>query len=65
MRPDNTALTDPQEMARMMDLKTGTEYVSKIGFVRIYMDSAKDADFICQIEDWLLHSSGRAQLRIY
>ncbi|MEM8717107.1 MAG: glycosyltransferase, partial [Cyanobacteria bacterium P01_G01_bin.4] len=27
MRPDNTALTDPQEMAKMMDLKTGTEYV--------------------------------------
>ena len=27
MRPDNTALSDPQEMARMMDLQTGTEYV--------------------------------------
>jgi rhamnosyltransferase subunit B len=27
MRPDNTALNDPQEMARMMDLQTGTEYV--------------------------------------
>jgi rhamnosyltransferase subunit B len=29
MRPDNTALNDPQEMARMMDLITGTEYVIK------------------------------------
>ena len=29
MRPDNTALNDPEEMARMMDLKTGTEYVIK------------------------------------
>ncbi len=27
MRPDNTALTDPQEMAKMMDLHNGTEYV--------------------------------------
>jgi len=29
MRPDNTALNDPQEMARMMDLKTGTEYIAR------------------------------------
>jgi len=29
MRPDNKALHDPEEMARMMDLKTGTEYVIK------------------------------------
>ena len=29
MRPDNKALNDPEEMARMMDLKTGTEYVIK------------------------------------
>ncbi len=29
MRPDNEALHDPEEMARMMDLKTGTEYVIK------------------------------------
>lgn len=27
LRPDNTALSNPEEMARMMDLKTGTEYV--------------------------------------
>lgn len=27
IRPDNTALNDPDEMARMMDLKTGSEYV--------------------------------------
>jgi UDP:flavonoid glycosyltransferase YjiC (YdhE family) len=27
MRPDFTALNDPQEMARMMDLKTGQEYM--------------------------------------
>ncbi len=29
MRPNNKALNDPEEMARMMDLKTGTEYVIK------------------------------------
>jgi len=53
MRPDNTALNDPQEMTRMMDLKTGTEYVIKnwvcASLRETYtdlMDSAKDADFI-------------------
>ncbi|MUL38762.1 glycosyltransferase [Gloeocapsopsis dulcis] len=53
MRPDNTALNDPEEMARMMDLKTGTEYVIKnwvcANLRETYtdlMDSAKDADFI-------------------
>ncbi len=53
MRPDNTALGDPQEMARMMHLRTGTEYVIKkwvcANLRETYtdlMDSAKDADFI-------------------
>ena len=53
MRPDNTALNDPQEMARMMDLKTGTEYVIKnwvcANLRETYtdlMDSSKGADFI-------------------
>ncbi len=53
MRPDNTALSDPQEMARMMDLKTGTEYVIQnwvcANLRETYTDlinSAKDADFI-------------------
>lgn len=53
MRPDNTALNDPQEMARMMDLKTGVEYVTRnwvcASLRETYtdiMNSAKDADFI-------------------
>jgi len=53
IRPDNTALNDPQEMARMMDLKTGTEYVIKnwvcAHLRETYTDlmaSAKDAAFI-------------------
>ncbi|MBD2073152.1 glycosyltransferase family 1 protein [Phormidium sp. FACHB-592] len=53
MRPDNTALDDPQEMARMMDLKTGTEYVIKnwvcANLRETYTDltvCTEDADFI-------------------
>lgn len=57
MRPDNTALSDPQEMARMMDLKTGTEYVIRnwvcANLRETYtdlMNCAKDADFIIASE---------------
>jgi MGT family glycosyltransferase len=53
MRPNNTALNDPQEMARMMDLKTGTEYVIKnwvcANLRQTYtdlMNTAKDADLL-------------------
>lgn len=53
IRPDNTALSDPQEMARMMDLKTGTEYVIKnwvlANLRETYtdlMEIVKDADLI-------------------
>ncbi len=53
MRPDNPALHDPQEMARMMDLQKGTEYVirkwvcpSLRDTYNDLMNCAKDADFI-------------------
>ncbi len=53
MRPDNTALDDPQEMARMMDLQTGSEYIIRNWICpslrEMYadlMNMAKDADFI-------------------
>lgn len=53
IRPDNTALNDPEEMARMMDLKTGTEYVIKnwicANLRETYadlMEVAKDANFL-------------------
>jgi rhamnosyltransferase subunit B len=53
MRPDNTALNDPQEMARMMDLQTGTEYVVRnwvcASLRETYTDlmsAAKNADLI-------------------
>jgi UDP:flavonoid glycosyltransferase YjiC (YdhE family) len=57
MRPDNTALSDPQEMARMMDLKTGTKYVIcnwvcanlRDTYIDL-MNCAKDADFIIASE---------------
>lgn len=57
MRPDNTALSDPEEMARMMDLKSGTEYVIKhwvcANLRETYTDllkCAKDSDFILTSE---------------
>jgi rhamnosyltransferase subunit B len=53
IRPDNKALSDPQEMARMMDLKNGTEYVirqwvcpSLRDTYADLMNCAKNADFI-------------------
>ncbi|MBD2102524.1 glycosyltransferase [Leptolyngbya sp. FACHB-261] len=53
MRPDFTAMNDPQEMARMMDLKTGQEYMvrqwANPSLHEMYADLlnvAKGADFI-------------------
>lgn len=53
MRPDNTLLNNPQEMARAMDLQTGSEYIIREwvcpSLREMYADlmySAKDADFI-------------------
>lgn len=53
MRPDFTAMTDPQEMARMMDLKTGQEYMvrqwANPHLREMYTDLlnvAKSSDFI-------------------
>jgi MGT family glycosyltransferase len=53
MRPDNIALNDPAIMAKMMDLKTGTEYVIKnwvcASLRETYTDivaCVKDADFM-------------------
>ena len=53
MRPDNTALSDPEEMACMMDLKTGVEYTARnwIGrnLTQTYtdlIDCARDANLI-------------------
>lgn len=36
MRPDNTALAAPQEMARMMDLETGSEYIINWVFASLH-----------------------------
>lgn len=53
MRPDFTAMNDPQEMARMMDLKTGQEYMvrqwANPSLREMYTDllnTARRADFI-------------------
>lgn len=51
--PNNDALSDPEEMSRMMDLKTGSEYIIRQWILpslyEIYtelMNSAEDADLI-------------------
>ena len=53
MHPDNIALDNPQEMAKMMDLQKGSEYIIRNWVCphlrQMYADlmhSAKDADFI-------------------
>ena len=52
IRPDNTALGNSQEMARMMDLKTGSEYIINWVCANLsetytdLMNGAQDADFI-------------------
>jgi rhamnosyltransferase subunit B len=52
MHPDNIAVSDPQEMARMMDLRTGTKYVVNWSIARLretytdLLDIAQGADFI-------------------
>jgi rhamnosyltransferase subunit B len=53
LRPDGIAMEDPQEMAKMMDLKTGTEYIIRQWLMPNLRDtytdlmtSANDADLI-------------------
>jgi UDP:flavonoid glycosyltransferase YjiC (YdhE family) len=53
MHPDNTALDNPEEMAQMMDLKTGSEYIITKWICPVLretyadlMDCAKNADLI-------------------
>jgi rhamnosyltransferase subunit B len=53
LRPDSNAMEDPQEMAKMMDLKTGTEYILRQWLMPNLRDtytdlmtSASDADLI-------------------
>jgi rhamnosyltransferase subunit B len=71
MRPNLTALTDPQEMARMMDLKTGTKHLIKdwlcANLRETYADlshSAKDADLIITGEGVLVARSVAEKLEI-
>lgn len=53
MRPDGTLINNPEEIAKMTDLKTGSEYVVRKWLLpnlrdtyTDLLDSAKDADFI-------------------
>ena len=58
MRPDNRALHDPEEMARMMDLKTGTEYVIKNWVCTNLRDTYRDLIDIGEDADCIIAGEG-------
>jgi rhamnosyltransferase subunit B len=54
LRPDSTALEDPQEMARMMDLKTGSEYIVRQWLMPNLRDTYTDLMAISQDADLII-----------
>ncbi|ACK73137.1 glycosyl transferase family 28 [Gloeothece citriformis PCC 7424] len=64
MRPNNTALNDPQEMARMMDVKTGTEYVIKHWVCQHLSETYSDVLTVAQDADFILTSEGVVAARL-
>ena len=64
MRPDNTALNDPQEMARMMDLKTGTEYVVKNWIGASLRETYTDLMDAARNSDLIIHGEGVLAARL-
>jgi len=64
MRPDNTALNNPQEMARMMDLKTGTEYVIRNWICASLRDTYTDLMNIAQNADLIINGEGVLAARL-
>ncbi len=64
MRPDNTALNDPEEMARMMDLKTGTEYVIKNWVCASLRDTYSDLMASAQGADLIITGEGVLAARL-
>lgn len=64
IRPDNKALSDPQEMARMMDGKTGTEYVICHWICANLRDTYTDLINIAQDADLLIASEGVVAARL-
>ncbi|MGL5940147.1 MAG: glycosyltransferase [Waterburya sp.] len=64
IRPDNTALNDPEEMARMMDLKTGTEYVIKNWVCANLRETYADLMAIAQDADLIITGEGVVATRL-
>lgn len=64
MRPDNTALSDPEEMARMMDLRTGTEYVTRNWVCASLRDTYTDLMGIAQNADLIVNGEGVLAARL-
>ncbi len=64
MRPDNTALNDPEEMARMMDLKTGTEYVARNWICASLRETYADLMNTAQNADLIIHGEGVLAARL-
>jgi rhamnosyltransferase subunit B len=58
MRPDFTALNDPQEMARMMDLKTGQEYIVRQWVNPNLRDMYTDLLEVAQKSDFIFSGEG-------
>lgn len=58
MRPDNQALHDPQEMARMMDLQKGTEYVIRQWVCPSLRDTYSDLMTCAQNADFIIAGEG-------
>jgi rhamnosyltransferase subunit B len=58
MRPDNLALNDPAEMARMMDLNEGQKYVLNQWVVPALRDTYADLLAVAQNADLIINGEG-------
>ena len=64
IRPDNTALRDSQEMSRMMELKTGTEYVIRNWICRNLRETYTDLISIAKDADLIIAGEGVVAARL-
>ena len=64
IRPDNTALNDPQEMARMMDVKTGTEYVIRHWLLPNLRETYSDLMRVAKDSDLIIAGEGVVAARL-
>jgi rhamnosyltransferase subunit B len=64
MRPDNTALNDAEEMSRMMDLRTGTEYVIRNWVCASLRETYADLMNAAKNADLIIHGEGVLAARL-